>query len=229
MENVLLFIYGASLASFAICTADRRQNGRSLLVARSCCDTCFHQLTWWQLIPVGGFLLQKGRCHFCRTPIAPLSCKLEIVYGCLFVVLGQHFYRADLLLLSFLHIWLLLLAYEDHHTMQVSSSLLYYGALLLVLFSYDRVKISIHYEGLFLLLLTLLFFSFELFGQLGRADTICLVVCGLLFGSQFVCWTLLFAGIFFILQNLQAKPQQPHPFLPAITCGMICANLLLIF
>lgn len=36
----------------------------------SVCDFCHHPLSWWQLIPILGFIIQRGRCHWCDARIS---------------------------------------------------------------------------------------------------------------------------------------------------------------
>lgn len=45
----------------------------------SYCPSCHHPLCWWQLIPVSGFIVQGGHCHFChqRIPAYDTVCELS--------------------------------------------------------------------------------------------------------------------------------------------------------
>lgn len=80
--SLLLFLFGASVASFAGLAVHRlraRPPGRSAWAAlsgRSHCDGCGAQLTALELVPVLGWLLVHGRCARCgyRVPaIYPVS------------------------------------------------------------------------------------------------------------------------------------------------------------
>ncbi len=51
---------------------------------RSACPVCHTQLTWWQLIPVLGYVLLRGRCHHCKTPISLRYPLVELVTAGLF-------------------------------------------------------------------------------------------------------------------------------------------------
>jgi prepilin signal peptidase PulO-like enzyme (type II secretory pathway) len=49
----------------------------------SICDNCSHRLCWWQLIPVIGFIVQRGKCHWCGARISsffPLSETVVILF-----------------------------------------------------------------------------------------------------------------------------------------------------
>lgn len=87
--RMLTGIWGACLASFITTTVWRILNHVSLFdPRRSYCESCHHPLYWWQLLPVVGWLLQKGRCHFCRSPISSYSTVSELVNGWLWYVMA---------------------------------------------------------------------------------------------------------------------------------------------
>lgn len=88
-----LFFLGAAGASFANCLASRMLIGQSLCCPkRSYCPTCQHPLTWWQLIPVFGWVRQKGRCFFCNAVISPWSTFCELICGLSFIILWNSTY-----------------------------------------------------------------------------------------------------------------------------------------
>jgi len=80
---ILAATLGLILGSFATCAAHRLATGGSLTSpARSFCPACGHTLTWRENIPLAGWLLQGGRCRFCRAriplryPLSELACAL---------------------------------------------------------------------------------------------------------------------------------------------------------
>ncbi|MBW1712782.1 MAG: prepilin peptidase [Deltaproteobacteria bacterium] len=66
---ILAALVGLILGSFINTVADRLPQGRSLVRPRSCCPGCGRGLTWWELIPVFGYFLVKGRCRTCGRAI----------------------------------------------------------------------------------------------------------------------------------------------------------------
>ncbi|MDO4803715.1 MAG: prepilin peptidase [Lachnospiraceae bacterium] len=67
---------GLVMGSFLHCAAWRIVRGESFLKGRSRCPQCGHTLTPAELIPVASWLIQKGRCRNCNSPIParyPLS------------------------------------------------------------------------------------------------------------------------------------------------------------
>lgn len=77
----LLFIWltGACIFSFADAAAWRLVRNMDILRDRSRCDFCGRVLSFWEMLPVAGWLLCRGRCAFCgrrvslRHPAAELA------------------------------------------------------------------------------------------------------------------------------------------------------------
>ncbi|PKK97201.1 MAG: prepilin peptidase [Tenericutes bacterium HGW-Tenericutes-3] len=80
----LIFIFGALLTSFFHVIALRIPNQESIN-GRSYCPNCHHQLRLIDIFPIFGYLINKGRCHFCKLPIPISHLLLEILGGGLFV------------------------------------------------------------------------------------------------------------------------------------------------
>ncbi len=60
---------GLALGSFLELASDRLSRGESLLWPPSHCRTCAHRLAPAELIPIVSYLVQRGRCRACDTPI----------------------------------------------------------------------------------------------------------------------------------------------------------------
>ncbi|HET9849503.1 MAG TPA: prepilin peptidase [Candidatus Dormibacteraeota bacterium] len=60
---------GMALGSFFELVLDRAPRGESILWPPSHCRTCSHRLTADELVPVVSYLVQRGRCRACDTPI----------------------------------------------------------------------------------------------------------------------------------------------------------------
>lgn len=99
---ILLFVFGITIASFVTLCAQRIPNGRlPWSPSRSYCDNCQQQLMPWQLIPVFGFILQRGRCHFCNAKISPFFPIIEIISGfsCVHLVAAARPLRAMIIII----------------------------------------------------------------------------------------------------------------------------------
>jgi leader peptidase (prepilin peptidase) / N-methyltransferase len=84
---ILLFLFGACLASFLNASLYRLDNGYKypdIIKQGSHCEKCKHKLKWWELIPILGYILIKGNCSKCKQYVNiyyPLS---ELFLGLLF-------------------------------------------------------------------------------------------------------------------------------------------------
>jgi leader peptidase (prepilin peptidase)/N-methyltransferase len=54
-------------------------SGDSLLIARSFCPDCHHQLAWYDLIPLISFITLQGKCRYCTQPISILYPLIELL------------------------------------------------------------------------------------------------------------------------------------------------------
>lgn len=80
---LLLFIWltGACVFSFADGAAWRISRKMDFLRGRSRCDFCGRVLNFWELIPVAGWILCRGRCRSCRQPIPLRHVMVEAAGG----------------------------------------------------------------------------------------------------------------------------------------------------
>lgn len=63
----------------------------NLLVPRSACPSCGHQISAWENIPVISYLILRGRCAQCSTPIAKRYPIIEALTGLLSGFIAWHF------------------------------------------------------------------------------------------------------------------------------------------
>ena len=66
---VLLLPLGLALGSFLELVVDRVPRGESIVAPPSHCRACGRRLTPGELVPLASFVLQRGRCRGCDTPI----------------------------------------------------------------------------------------------------------------------------------------------------------------
>ena len=56
----------------------------NLMLPRSKCPKCAHQIKWYENIPVLSYLFLRGKCSACKTPISMRYPMVELVTGALF-------------------------------------------------------------------------------------------------------------------------------------------------
>ena len=81
MVLLLLFIMGICIGSFTNVVIDRVATNRSLVVGRSYCESCKKKLSWFELLPLLSFLLQKGKCRKCKAIIPLRLFFVELIGG----------------------------------------------------------------------------------------------------------------------------------------------------
>lgn len=62
----------------------------NLMVPRSQCPSCGHQIRWYENVPVISYLLLRGQCSACKVAISPRYPLVEIATGALFFFCVWH-------------------------------------------------------------------------------------------------------------------------------------------
>lgn len=85
----LVFVLGTIIGSFLNVVILRFHTGRGV-TGRSGCFSCGNTLSWYELIPVLSFLLQGGKCRKCKAQISWQYPIVELLSGCIFLLLTFH-------------------------------------------------------------------------------------------------------------------------------------------
>ena len=80
------FIIGSCIGSFINVIVYRLPNNFSIVKPRSFCPECKSKLTWRENVPLISWLIQKGRCKNCNTPISKRYPLIELSTAILFVI-----------------------------------------------------------------------------------------------------------------------------------------------
>ena len=83
MTGVLLF--GLVIGSFLNVCIYRLPRGEEIVKKPSHCPNCVSPLTWYEMIPVISFLIQKGRCRNCKEKISFQYPAVELFNGILYL------------------------------------------------------------------------------------------------------------------------------------------------
>jgi len=87
---LLLFTFGLAVGSFLNVVSlrydpDRFLFGRHVIGGRSYCPSCRKSLSWFELVPLVSFIVQRGRCRGCKEPISFQYPLVEFLTGVVFV------------------------------------------------------------------------------------------------------------------------------------------------
>jgi leader peptidase (prepilin peptidase)/N-methyltransferase len=122
--TLTVFVLGSAVGSFLNVVIYRVPAGLSVLFPPSRCPHCLRKLKAYDNVPVLGWLWLKGRCRFCKSPIAVRYPLVEAATGLLFVLT---FWAFDVSLLTVgywaFFSWLLALALIDIDTLTLPNPL----------------------------------------------------------------------------------------------------------
>lgn len=92
-EIIFLFLLGASFGSFLNVLIFRYEPGMAVfgkhLSGRSFCPRCKKKLSWYELLPIVSFIIQRGKCRGCRQSISFQYPIVEIVSGLIVITVLQ--------------------------------------------------------------------------------------------------------------------------------------------
>ena len=107
-------------------TPQKEEEPYNLMVPRSACPKCQHQITWYENIPVISYLFLAGKCSGCKTKISMRYPIVELVTGILYFVCAYEFGFSTLTFWTCLLVSLLLvLSLIDFDTKLLPDQLVY--------------------------------------------------------------------------------------------------------
>jgi len=99
LEAAIVGLFGLMIGSFLNVCIYRLPRRLSPVRPRSSCTTCGHLITWYENFPIASYLVLRGRCRGCGSPISPMYPIIEAITGGMF--LGAYLlYGPSLLLLA---------------------------------------------------------------------------------------------------------------------------------
>ena len=227
-----IFITALLLGSFFNVVGLRVPNNQSIVVPRSACPNCKHQLTAVELIPVFSFLLQKGSCKSCKASISPIYPVVELITAILFTISPMLVGWSKELVISWTLISLFMIIFvSDVHYMIIPDKVLlfFFG-----LFFIERILIPLTpwWDSLlgaivgFTLLLVIAIVSK---GGMGGGDIKLFGLIGFVVGWKLVLLSFFLstlAGALFGIVGIligKVKKGKPFPFGPYIILGTLLA------
>lgn len=87
VQVLFVFAFGACIGSLTNVLVYRLPLGLDVVTPTSRCPSCGTKLTWRENVPIFGWLMLRGKCRFCRSPISAEYPIVEAFVGLLFVLL----------------------------------------------------------------------------------------------------------------------------------------------
>lgn len=231
----LLFILGASIASFLCVVVERQENfkdffSKNKLRDRSFCTNCKKKLNLFELIPVFSYIFLRGKCKTCKSKI-PMSLFFgELLLGLWFVFSFVYFGNN----ISFNFIFSLifgslffLIALEDLQRMSITGKYMYvFLSLGLIVSIVNFLNTGNIYEVFVPILIFSPYWAIYFLNNkyIGEADPYIFTAVGLFFGTQFSLSLFLYSvwfgsiyGIYYLVfVNKKFERNVPIPYLPII-------------
>jgi leader peptidase (prepilin peptidase)/N-methyltransferase len=131
-----IFVWGLMLGSFLNVCIYRLPRGLSVVSPRSACPSCHRMIPFYENVPVLSWLLLRGRCRACQTPISVRYLIVEVLTGALFLGCYWHF-GLTLALLKYCALGFLLLGliFTDAETKLLPNAMTLPGLAIGILFS----------------------------------------------------------------------------------------------
>jgi len=98
MDVFFIFLFGLVIGSFLNSAIYRLEAGGNIARERSRCPKCGHILSWYELVPLLSFAVQRGACRACKKsiswqyPLVEFSCALLFVFVWHHVPAYYHFH-----------------------------------------------------------------------------------------------------------------------------------------
>lgn len=143
--SLIIFIFGLIIGSFLNVVILRYNTGRSIS-GRSACLVCSKKLAWYELLPLLSFLVLRGRCRSCHSPISWQYPLVELGTAVIFTL--THLYLAPV------------------YNFPLFLLLVFASSLLIVIFTYDLRHQIIPDFFVFLFILAGLFYPLLLAGSM---------------------------------------------------------------
>jgi leader peptidase (prepilin peptidase)/N-methyltransferase len=219
---------------------------RPVRADRSECLHCHRLLEWYDLLPIISWVVLRGRCRYCRTPIGVAELLLEVGLAVVFVIsyLWWPYGTSTMFGTASLTLWLvacvfmaILFVYDARWfllpltvNMALIVSALLFALLRFVVLGPDVAAVASLIAAIGLM--AGLYYVFSLFGWVGLGDSILGIGLALLLGK----WELAFLGLFIanLLGCVMLIPlglrgrlhRHAHiPFGPFLILGTVCALL----
>ncbi len=117
---LIIFIYGIIIGSFLNVLIYRIPKKENFVTTRSHCMNCDYKLRWYDLIPVFSYIILGGKCRKCNTHISLQYPIIELVNGCMYMLITFIFgLSVETLLYALLFSALLALSVIDFKTFEI--------------------------------------------------------------------------------------------------------------
>lgn len=207
LTYIFIFYLGSLFTSFYHVIGYRLPQGKSIH-GRSICESCEKPLTWIDILPIIGYLINKGHCRSCHAKISIKHLLFELLGGFLFLLgyLTYDFSLAYIIYLILISV-LMIESISDIYDKIVIDRIWIIGAIIMLgLRIYDQVIIPYLISALILfsLLFAISYIASKIYKKdaLGGGDVKLFIFIGLSLTIELGLLTLFLASLFGFLYGI---------------------------
>ena len=178
MFPLFIFLFGLAVGSFLNVIICRLETKESIITGRSHCPKCGAVLKWLDLIPLISFLLQKGKCRYCKGKISLQYPIVELTTGLLFLLI---FNWLNIVIACFL---IIIFVYDLKHYI-IPDKIIFPAILLALIFNWSNILSAVLASGFFLSLVLI-----SKGKWMGLGDVKLAALMGLILGWPNICLAL---------------------------------------
>lgn len=207
------FIFGICIGSFLNVVIYRVPNGISVVKGRSYCTICKKQIKFYDNIPILSWIILKGKCRNCKSPISIRYLIIELLGGISALLCSYCYglFTVKTLVIFIACVILISIAYIDYDIMIIPNGLniaLIFPAVISI-FVFNNVKIIERVIGFLCVSLFMLILTVIINGAFGGGDIKLMAVAGFMLGYKSILLAfmigIIFTGIYAIVKVLAKK------------------------
>ncbi|HJF54090.1 MAG TPA: prepilin peptidase [Limosilactobacillus coleohominis] len=215
---IILLLFGTCWSSFLTTWTWRNIfNLNSALGSHSVCDHCQNKISWYHLIPLIGYLLQLGKCHYCGKRINCYWFMCEVV-GAFFWAEFPIFSIQDLIIFLIVDSCMIITCTQDWFTHEFN------GYLILSIWLLHYLNV-INPSHITVLLYALFWMIGYFYSQIGNGDIDFIIMTTLSCGPYISTQAVLFACFLSILHPKLYR-HAPIPLLPFLWLGLFLSLII---
>jgi len=224
----IFFIYGLFIGSFLNVCIFRIPAGISLIKPPSSCGSCGHRLNYIDMLPVVNYIINKGKCRYCKSSYSMQYPLIELLNGILYLFISLKFgFSINSIIYCIIVSLLIVVSMIDLKHKIIPDGLIITGIIIgIILLLQDKTVLFNRLIGLGIglgLFLTIAVLT----NAMGGGDIKLMAVLGLIFGIKGILFIALFsfvigAIISVALLTLKIKSRKDEiPFGPFISLSAL--------
>ena len=232
LPYIVIVLFGLVIGSFTNVVILRVPAGESIVTAPSHCMRCGKKLKWYHLIPVFSWLVLRGRCDRCKSPISAQYPLVEAATGVLYAFIYYIYgLSVETLLYCSMTSALLALSVIDFRTFEIPPGLNIFLAIVgLARLLTDLAHWPLYITGLFAVSVVLLIIHLVSGGRaMGGGDIYLMGACGLLLGWKLILLAFflgcILGSIVHLLRMAAKKAGSVLAFGPYLSLGIFIAAM----